>query len=142
MKFIFNLLFIILLCFSAFLYFYSNKKISALRKQLFLTTKQYNTIKNRYISSTANNIVSIKYYIPTYKTGILSNNSNLHIAPTNTSQILRVVSSNTQVSILDSSEVNNELWYYINLPTRSNVNCRGWIKSKDFSIFSEEIYNK
>lgn len=142
MKFIFNFLFIILACFTAFSYFYFNKKIYTLRKQLLLTTKQYNTIKSKYFSSKNNNIVSIKYYIPTYKTGVISNDSYLHIAPTNTSQIIRKISSNTQVSILNSSEVNNEIWYYINLPTNSNINCRGWVKAKHFKIFSEELYSK
>jgi len=142
MKFLFNILFIILICFTIFLYLYFNKKIYALRKQLFLTTKQYNTIKNKYLTYKDNDIISIKYYIPNYKTGIISNDTYLHIAPTNKSQILKKISSNTQVSILDSSEVNNEIWYYINLPSNNNINCRGWVKAEDFSIFSEELYKK
>lgn len=89
MKFLFNILFIILICFTIFLYLYFNKKIYALRKQLFLTTKQYNTIKNKYLTYKDNDIISIKYYIPNYKTGIISNDTYLHIAPTNKSQILK-----------------------------------------------------
>jgi hypothetical protein len=140
MKFIFTILFIALLIFSLFSYFYYNNKIIMIRKQLLLNTKQYESLKRKYKNIKVDNIVSVKYYVPAYKTGVISNNTQLHIAPLDNSQVLRNIAPNTKVSILDSSEVNNEVWYYINLPIKSNINCRGWISSKNFNIFSEEIY--
>ncbi|MDB1942381.1 hypothetical protein ABHA07_17290 [Clostridium tertium] len=133
------ILFIILILSLIALYFYYEKKLELMRKQLMITSHQYNNIRNKYdVPKKANNNLSIRFITPSYKTGIINTDSKLYIAPLDSSQIIRKTNIRMEVSVLDSAESNNQTWYYVNLPIDNCINCRGWINSKDVSMFYSE----
>ena len=43
-----------------------------------------------------------------------------------------------EVEILDSAIINNNTWFYVNLPIDSDYNCRGWIKKNDLSFIYQQ----
>ena len=140
MKFI---LFILLLAASsstAYLYFSYEQKNTLLKRQLSITLKQYEMLKskNKSIKSKEEKLdenLKVRFAIPNYRSGVVNSNSNLFIAPLSNSNILRTLKDSTEVSILDFSEVNNDTWYYVNIPNFNNINSRGWINSKNFTVF-------
>ena len=138
------IIFILLTLSIVFIYFYYNKKIELMKKQLFLSRSQYSTIRSKYdINRKYTENLSIKFSIPKYKGGTLKANSFLYLSPIISSNILLRLDNDTEVGILDCAEFNNETWFYINIPNRNNINNRGWVNSKDISIFfssSSSIY--
>lgn len=133
------ILFILLILLLVAIYFYYDKKLSLIKKQLMITSNQYNNIKNKYdISKKTNNNLSVRFTSPSYKTGIINNDVKLYIAPLDSSQVIRRINIRMEVNILDSAELNNQTWYYVNLPIDNCINCRGWINSKDISMFYSE----
>ena len=130
------IIFILLISCLVFTYFYYNRKIELLRKQLLITRNKYSVVRNKYDNSRKNiSNLSVKFIIPTYKGGTLKSNSRLYLSPLFSSDILKEINNSTEVGILDCAEVINETWFYINIPSSSNLNCRGWVNSKDISIF-------
>lgn len=130
------LIFLLLILSLAYTYFFYNRKLELLKKQLMLTTTKYSSTKNKYNNDIRNlNNISIKFVIPSYKGATLKSNSKLYISPLLTSNILNSFNSNIEIAILDCAEVNNETWFYVNTPSKDNINCRGWINSNDISIF-------
>ncbi|MCF0147896.1 MAG: hypothetical protein HUJ77_05800 [Clostridium sp.] len=137
------IIFILLILSIVFIYFYYNKKIELLKKQLFITRNQYSIIKNKYgYQKKVSENLLVKFSVPKYKGGTLKSNSILYISPITNSNILARINNDTEVGILDCAEFNNETWFYINIPNKSNINNRGWVNSKDISIFfsSSSIY--
>ncbi len=138
------IIFILLIIAIVFIYFYYNKKIELLKKQLLITTNQYSIIKNKYGNHKKDSeSLLVKFSIPKYKGGTLKANSILYIAPITSSSILSRIDNDTEIAILDCAEFNNETWFYINIPIKGNINNRGWVNSKDISIFfssSSSIY--
>lgn len=130
------LIFILLISTSAFLYFYYNRKLDLLKKQLMLVRSKHYISKNTY-SNTENNLnnITIKFSIPIYNRGSVKANSKLYLSPLLNSNILKEINSTMEISILDCAEINNETWFYINTPSNNNINSRGWINSNDISIF-------
>lgn len=130
------LIFLLLILSLAYTYFFYNRKLELLKKQLMLTTTKYSSTKNKYNNDIrSSNNISIKFVIPSYKGATLKSNSKLYISPLLTSNILNSFNSNIEIAILDCAEVNNETWFYVNTPSKDNINCRGWINSNDISIF-------
>ena len=133
MKYLIFLLFILGI---VFLYFYYNRKLELIKKQLILTRNQYSIVKSKYDGSKKSaEKLSVKFSIPSYKAGILKANSYLYLSPLISSNILNQITLNTEVGILDCAEINTETWFYINIPSNSSINNRGWVISKDISIF-------
>lgn len=133
MKYIFFILLIVLLVAT---YLYYDRKLALIKKQLMITSNQYNIIRNKYdtLKRPETNL-SIRFINPSYKSGIIATDSKLYIAPLDSSQVLRKTNIRMEVIILDSAEINSQIWYYVNLPVDNCINCRGWINSKDISIF-------
>ncbi|WP_300382413.1 hypothetical protein [Clostridium sp.] len=137
------ILFILLLITSSsnvYLYFSYGKKNLLLKRQLSITLKQYDMLKskNKSIKDNERKLdkpIEIRFSIPNYKSGIVNSNSNLFIAPLSNSNVLRNLTQTTEVSILDFSEINTDTWYYVNIPNFNNINSRGWINSKNFTVF-------
>ncbi|MGG7060220.1 hypothetical protein ACQPUY_17255 [Clostridium nigeriense] len=130
------IIFILLISCLVFTYFYYNKKIELLRKQLLITRNKYSVVRNKYDNSKKSiSNLSVKFIIPSYKGGTLKANSRLYLSPLLSSEILKEINYSTEVGILDCAEINNETWFYINIPSSSNLNCRGWVNSMDISIF-------
>lgn len=138
------IIFILLTLTVVFIYFYYNKKLEIIKKQLFLTRNQYSAARTRYDDSKkSTENLSVKFSIPKYKGGKLKANSYVYLAPIVSSNFLSHMDKDTEIGILDCAEFNNETWFYINLPNLNNINNRGWVNSKDISIFfssSSSIY--
>ncbi|MGN0026257.1 MAG: hypothetical protein ACI33I_04555 [Clostridium sp.] len=138
------IIFILLTLIIVFIYFYYSKKLELMKKQLFLTRNQYSIVRNKYADHKKyTDNLSIQFSIPKYKGGTLKANSFLYLSPIISSNILLRLDNDTEVGILDCAELNNETWFYISIPNKNNINSRGWVNSKDISIFfssSSSIY--
>lgn len=130
------IIFLLLLISLIILYLYFDKKIVLMKKQLMITSNQYNSMKNKYDSQKCNiKNLSVKFIIPSYKTGIINTGSKIYMSPLLSSQVLKKADIRMEVTILDSAEISSERWYYVNLPIDTPINCRGWVNSKDISTF-------
>lgn len=116
--------------------FYENK-LNYSKRQLIVATRQVEDLRFRVSSSVQrqNTKLLVKYLIPSNRMGLTNNSSTLFIAPLNDSPILQKFSVKMEVSILDKADINNESWFYVEVPSDNNINCRGWVKQKDFSLF-------
>lgn len=129
------ILFILLISCIAFLYLYYNKKIDMLRKQLIINrNKHSSTQKNNNISRTRNSKILINFISPSSRSGILKAQSNIYLSPLYDSYVLKNISIDSEVIVLDCAELNNETWFYISLLESSPINSRGWISSKNLSL--------
>ncbi|GIM30582.1 hypothetical protein CPJCM30710_32480 [Clostridium polyendosporum] len=127
-------------------YLYFDKKLTAIKHQLFFINKQYKALKNKYSAkykSSPN--VYVKYSIPSCSSGVTQSNAILFLAPIATSPVINNINEKLQVTILDEAEINNEKWFFVSLPLSTNVNSKGWIKKTDFSLIfsnSKEVINQ
>lgn len=129
------ILFILLISCIAFLYLYYNKKIDMLRKQLIINRNKHSSIqKNNNINRTRNSKILINFISPSSKSGILKAQSNIYLSPLHDSYVLKNISIDSEVIVLDCAELNNETWFYISLLESSPINSRGWINSKNLSL--------
>lgn len=128
------LLFLILILCIVGLYMYYENKIALLRKQLMLTSNKYYKTKSQYTNIVkGNNIGNIKFSIPLSKLGLTNTNTNVYLGPSNKLPIVKNLDIKMEVILLDKAEIDNEVWYYVNLPVDSDINCRGWVNQNDFS---------
>ncbi|MDD3223342.1 MAG: hypothetical protein PHX70_01335 [Clostridium sp.] len=118
-----------------FIYHYSNIVYSQ-KKQMMILTKENNLLKNKlsFISFPLKDI-KLYYKIPKYTFAILGTPCNLYIAPIKNCTIIKKLRSNISIEILDSAEVNNEIWYEIRFKSNDNVNNKGWILGNNISLF-------
>ena len=128
------LLFILLISCIAFLYLYYNKKIDMLRKQLIINRNKYSSLQKTNINRNRNSKLLINFTSPNSKSGTLKAQSNIYLSPLYDSYILKSINIDTDVLILDCAELNNETWFYINLPESTPVNSKGWVNSKNLSL--------
>ena len=128
------LLFILLLSCIAFLYLYYNKKIDMLRKQLIINRNKYSSRQKTNINRTRNSKLLINFTSPPSVSGTLKAQSNIYLSPLYDSYILKSINIDTDVLILDCAELNNETWFYIDLPESTPVNSKGWVNSKNLSL--------
>lgn len=127
-------------------YFYFDYKLSLARKQQMIASNQYATlresykklVKNRSTTNMKNKTnISVKFSTPPSKGGITNSNISLYLAPLYEAPTIKDINIRMEASILDSAEVNNEIWFYVALPIDTNINSRGWVNISDFST----IYN-
>lgn len=132
-----NLQFIFLVILTSALagvYFYYDKQLSKVKKQLMITSNQLRKSKVQYKSLNINNKnLDIKFITPSAQIGVTNTDSQLYLAPTLNSPKLNTLSSKMEVKILDSAMVDNLLWFYVKLPIDSNTNCKGWLSENDLS---------
>lgn len=123
-----------------FLYF--DFKFSTLRRKLMLTSSQFNKMSKDYSKIKKDtSCIQVKFSTPISQIGITNNHATIYLAPIITSPTIKEINIRMEVNILDRADINSETWYYINLPVDSNINCRGWIKKKDFSIIQSNSTN-
>ncbi|WLF69302.1 hypothetical protein Q6375_15225 [Clostridium septicum] len=134
------LLFIALISGLVGTYFYYDHKLALTRKQLMIASKRNNKLKSR-ATPKKNLDIKINFSNPNSKIGLTNINTNLYLAPINSSPIIRTIKIRMEVQILDAAETNSQTWYYVNLPIDSNINCRGWLNSTDFSILYSDSTN-
>ena len=128
------IIFIILISSIAALYFYYDQQLVKLKKQLMITSNQLRKSKDQHRSlTTINKSLNIKFISPSTQIGITATGANVYLAPIVDSPKLNTLAIKMEVKILDSAIVDNLLWFYVNLPIDSDINCRGWISKNDFS---------
>ncbi|VYT97456.1 hypothetical protein [Clostridium tertium] len=128
------IIFVLLISALIFTYYYYNKKIELLRKQLMISRrKSYNSYSSTKRLNTEK--VIVKFSIPTYKSCSIKPSTNLYLSPLNSSIVLKTIISSIEAGVLDCADCNNETWFYVNIPSSDDINCRGWVNSKDISIF-------
>lgn len=118
-------------------YTFYKMKLRDMKKQLIISNKQFTRLRKNFNELKDNPNISVKFFTPLNKGGITKNNTNMHIAPVETSVILEKLTMKTEVQILDRASVENTYWFYVQIPCENNINCRGWIKEKDFTM----LYN-
>lgn len=131
-------------------YFYFDYKLSLARKQQMIASNQYTALRENYkklvrSKSTTNiknnNNINVKFLTPTSKAGITNTNISLYLAPLYDSPIIKNINIRMEASILDSAQIDNEIWFYVTLPIDSNINSRGWLNKNDFSTIYSNSKN-
>ena len=116
-------------------YFYFNRQLLQAKKQLRITSNQLNKLlSEKRKLKTFNNNISVRFVTPTSSMAITNSGALLFLAPSSSSPKLKTLSLKTEVKLLDSATINSSTWYYVSIPSESNVNCRGWINQNDFTL--------
>ena len=90
---------------------------------------------------TCKRIPKIKFSTPDVSIGLLNENSKLFLSPIENSILVYLTKEKLQVKILDECLFENLTWYYVDLPTTSDINCRGWVNKNNFSMLCNDIKN-
>lgn len=132
------ILFIILIATIFFIIVYYDKKHSILKHQL-MVSNNYNRILKDKLSKYGINKSDIKveFSIPSKLLGIIIEETSIFLCPIENTFLMHRTNIKMEVTILDQCRINNSIWFYVSLPTDSTINCRGWVKSIDFIMFSD-----
>lgn len=135
MKYIF---FIILLATIFFIIVYYDRKQSILKHQLMVANnynKHLQAILSRYESNKTS--LRVEFSTPSKLLGLIKEDTSIFLCPIENTFLMCRTNIKMEVHILDQCRINNSIWFYVTLPTDSNINCRGWVKSMSFAIFYE-----
>ncbi|MDD6794827.1 MAG: hypothetical protein PUE01_05385 [Clostridiaceae bacterium] len=129
------ILFLILIGIIIFLIFYFSKSNAILKNQLIIE-KNYNaTLRKKLLSLKHSKDIKVNFSIPSNNMGIIKEGTLIYLSPIENNLILNKSTEKMEVAILDQCELDNNVWYYITLPSYSRINCRGWVKADCFNIF-------
>lgn len=121
--------------------FYINKyenTISSLRLDLRLTKKQLDKLINQPKISNKN--FTIEFLELDYIYGTLKDSSSIYLAPNSTYPCLYINNEPLEIRIIEKASVENNIWYYVQLPIDSNINSKGWVISSSLSnLYSEPL---
>ena len=98
-------------------------------------------LKHELTKYTCKRIPKIKFSTPDVSIGLLNENSKLFLSPIENSILVYLTKEKLQVKILDECLFENLTWYYVDLPTTSDINCRGWVNKNNFSMLCNDIKN-
>ncbi|AAK81167.1 hypothetical protein BJV85_000669 [Clostridium acetobutylicum] len=137
---------VVLIFFGVCIYFAVDliKKEEEQKRHIMVLTRQNNKMKKALKGYSDkkeerfNNSVVIKYIPVKSKNGVVSKNTKLYIAPVYDSYILTNVQSGTNIKIIDSGQIENNLWYEVMINLNIDTNNKGWIPSSDL-ILEEDI---
>lgn len=123
----------------AAMYYMYETKIIGYKRDLTRKAKQYNNLKTQYNNlinenKSINKNLKITSVPLSSTNGITNENVPLRLAPLENSNIINIVSNKSEVFIYDEVRVENTSWYYINIPSLGNINSKGWISRRDFSL--------
>ena len=129
------ILFLILIGIIIFLIFYFSKSNAILKNQLIIE-KNYNaTLRKKLLSLKHSKDIKVNFSIPSNNMGIIKEGTLKYLSPIENNLILNKSTEKMEVAILDQCELDNNVWYYITLPSYSRINCRGWVKADCFNFF-------
>lgn len=131
----------------AIMYYIYETKIIDYKRDLTRQTKQFYNLKEQYNTLiNENKIISknlkIKSVPLSSTNGITNENIALRLAPLENSNILNIISTKSEVLIYDEVMVDTTSWFYVSIPSLGNINSKGWINKRDFSLIissSKEI---
>jgi hypothetical protein len=133
------LLFLSIISISSFFALQQAKKNDLQKRQLAILLKENNILKEKVNYNTQAQNIDIKYVKSTYKYGLIANSCSLLLSPLVSSPKLCTLTKNTKVIISDCAEITDCIWYEISFETSTNINNKGWIKSKDIILFENSI---
>lgn len=134
------IIFIILIATIFFIIVYYDKKQSILKHQLVVTNNYNKRLKeasSRYGSSKNN--MKIEFSTPSKILGIIKEESSIFLCPIENTILMHRTNIKMEVSIIDQCKINDSIWFYVTLPIDSNINCRGWVKLIDFTLFYDTL---
>lgn len=73
-----------------------------------------------------------------YIYGTLEDSSHIYIYPDLASPCIYISNELLKVNIIEKASVENNIWYYVQLPIDSNINSKGWVISSSLS----NLYNE
>lgn len=126
------LLFVLLVGGALFMAYYFTNQIYNQKKQILLLKQQNNNLTKKVKWNKDSNLIA-QYITPNFTEAFVNDNCELYICPMDNSITLSSLSKNTNVKILCSVKIKNELWYEISITSNRNINNRGWIKDKFIS---------
>lgn len=139
MQYIIILLLVILSLY--FLTTYFNKRETDLRHQL-IALKTHNSVLKKELSKySCKRIPKIKFSTPDKQLGLLNENSKIYLCPIEDSILIYSTKEKMQVNLLDECYFDDLTWYYVNLTTINNINCRGWVKKNNFCMLCNDMKN-
>lgn len=143
MKFLF--MFIILVCIgaTAFMFFYFDSKIKEYKRNILTLNNQVyklRTSAKKQTKDMPNNSkeISIYYRNSNFHYGVTLPYTNVYLAPINDSYIVNRIKDRLQVKIIEECELNKEIWYLVDLGLNTTLNCKGWIRKSQFSMFLDK----
>jgi len=134
------ILFIILIATIFFIIVFYDKKQSILKHQLVVTNNYNRRLKenlSRYTSNTRN--PKVEFSTPSRLLGIIKEETSIFLCPIENTLLMHKTNIKMEVNILDQCRINNSIWFYVTLPLDSNINCRGWVQSINFTMFYDTI---
>ena len=134
------ILFIILIATIFFIIVYYDRKYSILKHQLIVSNNYNRNLKeklSRYGSNKSN--IKVEFSTPSKLLGIIKEGTSIFLCPIENTLLMHRTNIKMEVHILDQCRINNSIWFYVTLPTDSNINCRGWVTSMDFTMFYDTI---
>lgn len=113
------------------LYYLLNDKYNKQNIQVRVLTKQNNSLTTQLNTiNKPNDSLKIYYHPIKFYTGETLKRCSLYISPLSNSPIIRSISMNTKVEILDAVETLETLWYEIRVITSDNVNTKGFVRQE------------
>ncbi len=112
-------------------YFLLRDKYNTQNLQIRVLTRQNHglTTQLNSINKPTDNI-KVYYKSNPYNAGYISKSCSLYIAPLSNSPILRSLSYNTKVEILDLVEAYEMSWYEVKLISSETVNIKGFVRQE------------
>lgn len=113
------------------LYYLLNDKYNKQNIQVRVLTKQNNSLTSQLNTiNKPNDSLKIYYHPVKFYTGETLKRCSLYISPLSNSPIIRSISMNTKVEVLDAVEALETLWYEIRIITSDNVNTKGFVRQE------------
>lgn len=138
MKFLFFLIFLILIGGGGFIVFYKfQENMTSLLRENHLLKNQLSTVRTKYnqlLESQKN--YSIEFLTVDNLYGLLPQKNNIYLYPDKNAPVLKILEIGMQAGILEKVTVDNTTWYYVALPIDNNINSRGWVPYDSFSNLS------
>lgn len=134
------ILFIILIAIIFIIIFYYDRKYSLLKHQLIVSNKSNNSLKeklSRY--GIDKSTIKVEFSTPSKLLGIIKEKTSIFLCPIENTILMHRTNIKMEVHILDQCIINNNIWFYVDLPTDSNMNCRGWVMSINFLTFYDTL---
>ena len=134
------ILFIILIATIFFIIVYYDRKYSILKHQLIVSNNYNRNLKEKLSKHGSNKSnIKVEFSTPSKLLGIIKEETSIFLCPIENTILMHRTNIKMEVNILDQCRINNSIWLYVTLPTDSNINCRGWVKSIDFTMFYATI---
>lgn len=141
MRFLFFLIILGLIGGGGFILFYKYEEaMISLQKENHLLKNQLFTLRdkyNNYLNSQKE--YSIEFLSIDHEYGIIHQNAKIYLYPNENSPVLQNINIDMQVTIVDKAISDNLTWYYVALPTDSNINSRGWVLESSFADLSSPV---